>query len=159
MAYAVPYIAYGLMAASAVAGGVAAKESADYNSQVGKRNAKLAQQKAAVAGAERARQARLALSRQHAVAAAKGIEFTGSALDVAGAEAVTASLEQRFIAHGGQVTANDLISQAQLQRKQGRIALGMGIAKAGSTLLTGDYSAPKSGTTTTSAASTGTSGP
>lgn len=130
-------IAAGVSAATTITGGVAAMGAAQANERVAKNNARLARQQAESQAAQNARETRLAISRRMAAAGSRGVQFSGTMLDVAAEEALAGELETRFIAHAGDVEAKRNILAARQQRMQGRIALGTSFAQAGGTLLSG----------------------
>jgi len=130
-------IGAGVSAATSVVGGFAARGAAEYNADVAQNNAQLARQRAEAQAAERSRLARLDASRRVAGAAARGVQFSGTMLDVASQNLVQDELEARYIVHGGETQARALRAKARNQKLQGKVALGTSFLRAGGTLLTG----------------------
>ena len=122
-------------ATTSIVGGFAARGQAEYQRDVMRNNASLASQRAAAEGAQQARETRLALSRRRAGAAAQGVEFSGSILNVAADEAIEAELENRFIAHRGAVEVQDFRNRGRMARREGQLAVIGGFAEATGTLL------------------------
>ena len=139
-----------LGAASAVAGGVAARNAANYQAQVATNNASLATQQAASAlqsGAAQESASRMATTRRiagaEAAQAANGVDVgVGSPVAVREGMAAVGDTDALMIrynaareAYGDQLQATSFSSQATLDKASGDQALLKGIIGAGSSFL------------------------
>lgn len=140
----------GLSVLGSIKQGQAAKSSAKYNSQIQQQNAKIAQQKAQMAGEEGAAKAaaeglktRAQVGAIKAAQAANGVDINSkSAVDVRSSAAELGQLNAITIrsnaakeAYGYQTDSASYKGQAELDKQQGKYAAQAGYIDAGTTLL------------------------
>lgn len=151
MVVALPFIGLALTAISTGYGVVssinqasAAKQSANYNSQVAQNNAAQAQMQSASDQQQIQRQNYLALSSQQASYGAAGVDFgAGTPLDVGLDSAIEGNYNLLARKYQGDVAANNYTAQSGLDQMQGENAATQDYSQIGTTLLTGAGSAVK----------------
>lgn len=140
-----------MQAIGSIQQGKAAQAEAEYNAKLSEHNAKVMQIQAQVEGQQTARreeaqrrQAREVMGRQAAGLAQAGVGFSGSALDITEESAQAAELDALNIRYGGQLKAQGLLADAEMQRAQaagqrfaGANAKRAGYIGAGSAILSG----------------------
>lgn len=134
-----------ISATGQVAGGLRARGEGEYQADIANNNARLALQRSEAEQAEIARRQRQRTAMQRASAAARGVEFSGTALDIAAQDIQAAELEKRYVAHRGLVQKRSLQSQGDAARTGGQVAFGSSILSAGGTLLSGASAAARAG--------------
>ncbi|HEU0070939.1 MAG TPA: hypothetical protein VFS04_06570 [Alphaproteobacteria bacterium] len=127
-----------LSAASTVAQGVAANNTARAQAQAMRQNADIIRQRAAVEEDKYRRQTSKLLGRQRALFANAGVNLDGSPLLAQEETAANAELEALTMRHTGDLEAANQLNQAMLTRLKGRTALVSGFTGAGESLL-GSY--------------------
>lgn len=130
-------VATAITAATAVAGGVAAYQQGRFQSDLARRNAKLAAERGALEARElkNDRQRRMALAR--AQYAAAGVAFEGTPINVLAEEAGIAERDAQAIRFGASVQSAEQLARGRAARTQGTLSLLGGFSDAGSSLLTG----------------------
>lgn len=114
-----------------------AQKAADYNAQIMKRNANVAEQKAAYEAEAEASRLRRLIGSQRAAAGASGYQMTGSILDLQEDTTTQGTMEQMAILYGGQLQKQNFESEAELSTFQGKAAYRQGVTGAAGTLLSG----------------------
>lgn len=145
MVAALPWIAAGFTAVSAIQQGQAAKKTGQYNAAVATRNAGIARDQA---GADAAAQQRLAVQKIGAARAgyaASGVTAEGSPLDVLSMSAANAELDKQNILYKGELRAMGYKESGALDLARGKAAATKGFVNAGAALFgaAGNYYANK----------------
>ncbi len=139
MPQAAPFLAIAAAAVSAVGSisqGKAAKDAADFQAELGQRQAERERQIAERDAELFARKQSADRAGTRAVRAASGVTGEGSTLLVDETLIDEALLGEETIRRGGEAKASTLQAEASLARFRGRAARTAGFTKAGSTLLT-----------------------
>lgn len=127
-----------LSAGGEIAGGIIGSNVAEAESRALRQQA--AQERAAAQreAIRRAREARLLISRQRAVASASGGSATDpTVLDLMGEAAAEGAYQKAVALFEGEARARGLENQAAIRRQRGRQAMFAGFVNAGSQILTG----------------------
>lgn len=115
----------------------ASRRAANQNADIAEQNAIAARQKAAYDEQMHRERVKKILGSQRALYGKAGVEMTGSPLLVMEDTAEQGELDALAIRFGGEVSASQNRSQANLMRMQGRDAMTAGTFTAGATLLQG----------------------
>ncbi len=125
-------------AVGTIAAGQARQRQANFEAAQYEANAKEERAAGQQEGFEIARQKRLALSRNQAVASASGFSSTdASSLDLIGEIESYGSWQEQIANYGGRARANTLEAQAKGTRMSGKAAATAAFIDAGSTILGG----------------------
>lgn len=109
--------------AGRVYGGLQARQRSEYDAQVARDNARLRLFQANEDAMAIRRQAVIDFSREKAMAASSGIQFTGTPLALAAQNAAQAELEARQALYAGTTQAAALQQQSRQLKRQGRAQL------------------------------------
>lgn len=127
-----------LTAVSAIQQGQNAKKAAEYQATVQEQNAQRAQDIARINAQHRAIQDSATMASQRALLGGGGFEGnTGTPLLVQAATAGRAEQARLTVLNQGDAESIRLLSQAELNRLQGRNAAAEGLSKGGALLLSG----------------------
>jgi hypothetical protein len=126
-----------VQAVGAIQEGNAAKDAADYNAAVSRRQAEYAQQTSAFEADLSRDRTKAIMAEQQAAYGKGGVTGEGTPLLVAVKTAQKAELDAQAIIYGGNVQAANFEAEAGLQTMLGQQQRQAGFMKAGGTLLTG----------------------
>ena len=124
-------------AGAAVMGAVAAKNQADFQSDVAKQNAKIAQQRAAAEAARIRRDNQRRIGSQTTGFGAAGVTIEGSAADALDQSTMIGEEDAQLALFGGSLDARQQSINAKAAKSSGNAALVGGLGRAGGTALTG----------------------
>jgi hypothetical protein len=144
MAVAIPFIMVGMAVLGTVMSaqaqreqGEAAKDAADYNAGIARRNAQISLDQADRDAEAQGRDARRQLGAMRAGYGAAGITMEGSPLDVLEDTATTAELDRQNILYRGRIRALGFEDEAGLYEMSGENAASSGNSRATATLIGG----------------------
>ena len=140
MAAAIPLVmlaAAGFSAYGAIQQAQAQKQAAQFNAKLNERNATVALDQAHADALRVRRNAAQVLGAATAGYGASGVALEGSPLDVLGASAEQASLDESTVRYKGTLKAMGYHSNAELERFAGETAERQGYLNSASALLTG----------------------
>jgi hypothetical protein len=144
------YLAVGSAAVGAVAAVSASQQQAaaeEYNAQVAENNATTARQQASAAEEAQRQRARQAIGMQLAATSASGTSLNGTNLDLLNDSLYNVALDSMNIRYEGELKANGLQAQAELDRSQASSTRTGGYLTAAGKLIGGSTSYLQAGTT------------
>jgi hypothetical protein len=119
--------------------GIGDQKAANYNAKLIEAQARQAAEASSYDEAALRRQQRQEIASQVASIGSRGLDVSGSIVDVIRQNAANAEMDALALRYRGQIEQAGYKSQAQMKRYEGKQALYSGIAGAGSKLLTAKY--------------------
>jgi len=116
--------------------GMDAAEASRYNADISRQSAEMTERAGALDAMRQRKQVSRALGTQKAQYGARGVEWTGSPLNVMIESATEGELDAQIIEYNSKVKAAGYMSQASYDERLADIYRRSGLYKAGSTILT-----------------------
>lgn len=124
-------------AAGSVVQGISGFQQARFQSELAEQNADMARRRAEVQRGRLSREQRRRMGRARAIAGSRGVQVTGSPLEVLSDQAAEAAEERALVSFGGEVKAREQEARASAARAQGTQSLIGGFTSAAGTLAGG----------------------